>query len=208
MNVKNVTTNRKLTTISHWHTLHIAWFWLITKWRHFFCTEAHKRFLIHLISHHINLTENNYHWCVKKHRGTGSYCCFIIDYYFNHSCFPNVCQSKRNGIMSITVVRPVQKGEQLFFPYLYNAYNNKKGRTKELLENCHFQCKCELCQINSIPVSFRMESDPNLKALQSVYDPEYYAKRLYSRKQIDQMKEMCFNFLRKYRRSKWYIQMG
>lgn len=53
-----------------------------------------------------------------------------------------------------------------------------------------------------------MESDPNLKALQSVYDPEYYAKRFYSRKQIDQMKEICFKFLKKYRRSKWYIQMG
>lgn len=92
----------------------------------FFNTKPHKRFLMHLINHHVVLTEDRHHH-ISKENGRGVTFYFnIVAYYFNHSCFPNVCISQKNGIVSCTVIRPIQKDEQLLLSYVPGGYYCKK----------------------------------------------------------------------------------
>lgn len=176
----------------------------------FFHVEAHKRFLMHLIWHHIILAGNASGQRMKL-AGVGNNKAFytnLVAHYFNHSCYPNVCMSLENGIMSCTVIRPVKKDEQLFVNYYSGRYDFEEDRQAMFKEDFNFNCKCEVCRLKSLSNNVAMRLDPLFAVIKSMFRISDLEEGEYDRDQIKLIKNMCFNYLKQYGRSKWCIETG
>lgn len=65
----------------------------------------------------------------------------------NHSCSPNVNRIFIDATVILVVMKPVDKGEQLFDDYGYNFPNVPKDiRQLKLLKQYKFECKCHACE--------------------------------------------------------------
>lgn len=80
----------------------------------YFRTNAHQRFLMHLVQHHIKMILRG---AFNKRIGpiggefiTDTYI-NIVAKHLNHSCIPNVCHVLKNGSIDCIVIRPIKKGE-------------------------------------------------------------------------------------------------
>lgn len=79
----------------------------------FFKTNAHKRFLQHLIYHHVLVIAHDTRIIRRKLKDgksvIKSHQLSITASYFNHSCVPNVCITHKNGFVVCVTIRPVQR---------------------------------------------------------------------------------------------------
>lgn len=118
-----------------------------------FNTEKYKRFLMHLIGHHVQIFHHNS--CVvpssKSPRSTEFYSYFgLMSRYFNHSCYPHTLMfgDHMGHCHNVYVtVRPIKKGEEvttLWLPFLLELPRNK--RQCKLWEYRQIRCKCSRCQ--------------------------------------------------------------
>lgn len=100
-----------------------------------FVTERHQRFLMHLILHHMEVISinpfdmvttapiHNIYFEEGKEEIDPKDLVYAQGIYlngsiFNHSCIPNVLRLYDNNRMICKIVRPVQKGDQLYIDYL------------------------------------------------------------------------------------------
>lgn len=109
-----------------------------------FSTTKHRRFLAHLIFHHISVIEK---FATNVNGDNGKICADIttpITSYLNHSCAPNVAKFLLGDTVIVVVMRPIAKNEQLFVCYcdIQKCYND---RQQILYEKYGFRCNCERC---------------------------------------------------------------
>ncbi|XP_037050263.1 SET and MYND domain-containing protein DDB_G0273589-like [Bradysia coprophila] len=109
----------------------------------FFTTEKHRRFLMHLLCHHIILGQ------LSRIRVDFP----VIVQYFNHSCVPNMNTFLVDGYVIGVTFRPIRKGQQVFKCYLDPSQPQMSydQRQQYLLERYAFQCECERCMVKDIP---------------------------------------------------------
>lgn len=112
----------------------------------FDCVEK-ERFLQHLLMHHFIVVLKNSYKDVDNRIGIAPIACL-----FNHSCAPNAfVGTVDNQIVSITT-RPVKKGEQIFFSYIAEQFNNSTADRRDyLLKTFGFICECDKCEPNYHP---------------------------------------------------------
>lgn len=111
----------------------------------YFGTMRHRRFLAHLIMHHIEVISK---FGTKTYDNGENGCIEItapIASYLNHSCAPNAAKFLLDSSMIVVTMRPIAKGEQLFVSYC-DVRKSDKERKNILLSKHHFQCMCERCQ--------------------------------------------------------------
>lgn len=177
-----------------------------------FETKKHRRFLMHLVGHHveINLHQSYYeikefeneHGDKQQRRLYSQVGLFLR--YFNHSCSPNVYPIDVNGDTVYVVVRPIQAGEQLrvsYYSFHWHPLEERKRDAKTI------NCKCERC---------RDDFPSNDEAHQLRLEPEYWSiesYRSYAFDSIDAdefnaLKLRCMNILKKYDRLKWCKELG
>lgn len=167
----------------------------------FFRTNAHRRFLMHLVHHHIlMILWGAYNKRIAPIGGEG-----ITDTYINivaknlkHSCTPNVCHVLRNGSINCIVIRPIIKGEQLFISYVTLYDFGTEAQRREWLKQRSVNCGCKRCELKPLPSNHQMKSDLNFQHIQSMFKMQTFHKGLYDRKKVDTMKEKCFDFLQKF----------
>lgn len=79
--------------------------------------------------------------CQEEAQGQGLYPCVSL---LNHSCWPNVTHSSRNGIMSVYATRSISAGEEVCDSFI-NIYQNGVARRRQLKEAYAFDCRCDRC---------------------------------------------------------------
>lgn len=121
--------------------------------------------------------------------GNGSYPFISL---INHGCSPNVCRFYSDARAVLVVIRPVDKGEQIFDNYGYSfTYVPKDFRQSELLTQYRFKCNCQACD-NDWPLL------PSLK----IIDKSSFSKAkkitrelrltgVNQKKAVEKFKELC-----------------
>lgn len=178
----------------------------------YFCTDSHKRFLMHLIGHHMvtldHLSENISVSVAELsgHLGFNLYtkgvCMNIVASYFNHSCAPNVCLEIKDGFTICNVIRPIRKNEQLFISYV-DEMKNKAERQMELFLRYHIYCTCDRCKLPFESSNTEMKMDPNFQAIKKTKVSLTDDYKIH-----DSMKEKCYSFLKKYGKSPWSDELS
>lgn len=86
----------------------------------------------------------------------------------NHSCAPNVQRLMQGGHQVVMVVRPIQRGAQLFDNY-GSVYTQtpRKERQEQLLAQYGFRCVCEGC-VEEYPVARKLKWKKGLEGEEGV----------------------------------------
>lgn len=175
----------------------------------FFHTDVHRRFLMHLVQHHIlMILRGSFNKRIAPIGGVN-----ITDTYINivakhlkHSCVPNVCHVLKGGSISCTVIRPIKKGDELFISYVtLHDFGSETQRRRVLLER-YVNCHCSRCGGLPVPSNPQLKLDANYRLVQKMFGKKNLYDGLYDRKQIDMMKENCFDFLQKYGRQQCFAE--
>lgn len=118
-----------------------------------FNTEKHRRFLMHLIGHHIQIYHHNL-FTAKSPEPKRNVSSIVHNYfglmsrYFNHSCHPHTLMVSDEAASVVYVtIRPIKKGAEVstsWFPFILNS--ERKTRQCKLWELKGIRCKCTRCQ--------------------------------------------------------------
>lgn len=118
----------------------------------FFSKMKHRRFLSHLILHHIEVMRR---FGAKTFDGSNNGCVEItapIASYIHHSCAPNAAKFLVGNSVIVVTMRPIKKGEQLLVSYC-NLLENCERRKSELMQKFGIQCQCERCAPGFVPLN-------------------------------------------------------
>lgn len=110
-----------------------------------FQTEKSKRFLCHLLFHHICVINA---FTTKVGSVDSDYECLEIiapiTSYLKHSCAPNVSRFLLGNSVIVVAMRPIEPNEQLFVSYC-DILMHRNDRQQILQTEYGFQCQCERC---------------------------------------------------------------
>lgn len=122
-----------------------------------FSSKRHRRFLMHLIGHHLCVVQCNTGALMYNTESpfniaqamTENLCPLVS--YINHSCVPNVCIISCEDQNLCITIRPIKAGDQLFVTYFRNdsLKHSTANRQKFLQDICEFDCDCERCMATS-----------------------------------------------------------
>lgn len=173
-----------------------------------FKSKKHRRFLIHLVGHHIQINLRQSYVALKnvedengkiQQRKLYSQVGVLLG-YFKHSCTPNIYPIDCNGDTIYTTIRPIEAGQQLFlsnFDFHWNDASEYYYRWSEI------NCKCEICNMRypSLAEVKTFSEDPDfvfIKASEIKSEIEEI-----DRHQFDVLKEKCIKLLNKYGNIVW-----
>lgn len=188
----------------------------------FFHSEVHKRFLQHLIGHHLivikysiqrvtcetgrediltgNKQEIDYEWRMS-----------IPASYFNHSCAPNAYILSQKGYTVCLVVRPIRKNEQICVTYDASLLSQEKTKRQQILQTkFNFQCKCQRCQSPQLESSSLKSNDYIARDL----DFQYFCNEIKNATinldlhLVDSLRSKSFEMLKKYGKASWCRQIN
>lgn len=167
----------------------------------FFRTNAHRRFLMHLVQHHVAMIlQGAYNKRIAPIGGQG-----ITDTYINivakhlsHSCIPNVCHVLKNGSVNCIVIRPIKKGDELFISYITLHDSQSDVQRQLLLKQRGVDCDCQRCELKVSSSNPQMKADSNFQDIQRMFKVQMFYNGFYDGKKIDAMKKKCFDFLHKF----------
>ncbi|XP_031631841.1 SET and MYND domain-containing protein 4-like [Contarinia nasturtii] len=169
-----------------------------------FDTVHRRRFLMHLISQHTQITNFNSNHVSSRPKDE-------VDFYqqigltlnfFNHSCAPNVSMNERNGNSVYVTIRPIKKGDELFISYFKFLLQPKHVRQQCLWNEKHIKCNCIRCSTVSTSSAVQRQLltlDPSFRLILS------NASKLtpYDYSKIEETIDKCITFLRKYGDEDW-----
>lgn len=159
-----------------------------------FATIYKRRFLIHLLGHHICVINSN---AFSNHGH--QFFTFIMQSYFNHSCIPNLVRFECGNKTICTTTRPIRKGDQLFVFYLGYEMKDRQSKAKFLDENFGFRCKCDKCTNSSNWTPILPLADPEFQEIYQQFRRNEKALVNNQNKQLrSELIDLCVNFLRKY----------
>lgn len=172
----------------------------------FFKTETHKRFLMHLVYHHLMIFGHSNNGCEGDEHHMS-----IFASYLNNTCTPNVGIIDKNGISVCVVVRPILKNEELFSSPI-NYLMSIEYRQLESKELYHFECKCGRCRsgfdgFTPLATFMDLTSDPNYTFF-TKYSGEMLQRGAYNPQHIKCLIIKCCKVLQKHGRSTWDIGIG
>ncbi|KAG4079186.1 hypothetical protein HA402_015842 [Bradysia odoriphaga] len=199
----------------HWQTyeLHLQHVYLFhqllleqANMKAFFHTEAHSRFLMHLVQHHISMilrgSFNKRTAPIGGENISDTYV-NIVAKNLNHSCTPNVCHFFKDGYIKCITVRPIKKDEQLFISYVTWDFYRCEIERQIILLSRFVNCKCERCNLHEMKSNRQMQLDLDFQQVDKMFDMEKLVYGLYERKQIDLMIEKSFSVLNKFGQMNW-----
>lgn len=163
-----------------------------------------RRFLMHLILHHLLVIRTNgiisgHPWSVMS--------VFNVLSMLNHSCAPNLYHPRRGKQQYCVTIRPIQKGQQLFISYLSpNDWSTMEQRQQKLKYSWDFDCICERCDAQH---QQSIEDEPSIIIQQIQTDPFYqFVLANYGNADKEcELFECCVKFLNKYGHLQWSMQI-
>lgn len=181
---------------------------LLSQVQSMFQSKKHRRFLMHLIGHHLQINLRQAYSASKPiedddgrvHlRKLYSQVGLLLG-FIKHSCSPNVFPIDRDGDTVFAVVRPIQAGEELFINY-YGFHWDMKGENgyRENVSNC----RCERCE-GRMPSNVEIEqltSDPDFRFM--CYYHRSLDEEIIDAKIFDALKKRCIRLLSNHGRMVW-----
>lgn len=175
-----------------------------------FKTRKDRRFLMHLVGHHIQIVETNSIRGSVTVTGQSVTCYSLIplmEKYFKHSCAPNVVTAEGEGNHVFITVRPIKKGEQLSFSHFMFLLDSKERRQQILWERLKLDCNCIRCQGISVATMAQrrvMASDENYQDIALSFSPMV----LNDKNKKQAMTDKCAALLKKWDRKPWCDEIG
>lgn len=171
-----------------------------------FQSKKHRRFLMHLIGHHCQITSNNSMRVTKDASGEVSYTqTGLIPKYFQHSCAPNVFMGTRDGHFIYITIRPIKKGGQLYISNFMSLLRQPKDVRQQVIWT-HRRIKCECARCEGIVASAnqrrQMASDSDFKYIFANSSTHSIIG------DISVMHQRCQTFLTKYGHMNWCDELG
>lgn len=174
-----------------------------------FESKRHRRFLMHIIGHHVQINIRQTFLFVKDtvdnrgkevHQTLYSQVGLLLS-YINHACSPNVTPLDHDGDTVYMAVRPIDRGQEVVISN-YSFHWNLSIKFREIL------CCCERCE-QKFPSQFEvltLANDPNFQFISanfisSEFDP-------ITRNTFDVLKDKCIKLLKRYGRMLWCEQFG
>lgn len=174
-----------------------------------FKARKERRFLMHLIGQHVQIVQNNsVQGCVKVKEQ--SVTCYnhipLMEKYFQHSCAPNVISCEGEGNHVFITIRPIKKGEQLYFPYYMFLLEPKEKRQQILWERKQMVCHCTRCLgiTASSAQQKQLTLDPNYQDIAVEFSPMV----LNDTKKSQELADKCVAFLKKWDQVPWCNAIG
>ncbi|XP_055298559.1 uncharacterized protein LOC129566545 [Sitodiplosis mosellana] len=185
----------------------------IPKVQTMFTSKRHRRFLMHLVGHHVEINIRQAYVAVedmedgnkKVEKRTLYSQVGVMLGYFHHSCSPNVWPIDRNGDTIYIVICPIQAGQQLFVSNYSFHWNDP---TKYYQRMSEIDCKCERCKGLRPPEAetLAFSSDPDFELIESC---EIRSESdCIDSKRFDILKETCVKLLKKYGNMIWCTELG
>ncbi|XP_031623717.1 uncharacterized protein LOC116341023 isoform X3 [Contarinia nasturtii] len=116
-----------------------------------FAGEKKRRFLQHLIAHHIFVINNN------SFGDDDSQSLGLLQSLFNHSCKPNIFHRKIAKEHYFFAGKKVKRKEQLFISYIEVKDIECRYRRREVIERSWgFICNCILCEPKRLSISDKL----------------------------------------------------
>lgn len=173
-----------------------------------FKSLKHRRFLMHLIIKHLQLSNYN----TNQVKLSPMDACDLYQQLglmtksFNHSCAPNVLMQERDGNSIYVTICPIKKDEELFVSYFDFFLAPISQRQFTLFNEMHINCKCSRCkgQLASTDDEKRMLLDPDYKWIES----NILNVNRFDGKKIKILMEKCLTFFNKYGRCGWCEPIG
>lgn len=182
----------------------------IPKIKSMFPTEKHRRFLMHLITLHALISQENSirtRSTLETSLTERNDMCFhttIIKHFFKHSCAPNVLFLDRDGNSVFITIRPIKKGEQLLTNVLNILKEPTQKRQETLWEFKNFVCKCSRCE-GAVPTPQQLgalASDPNFRSILSTRIAQISGDKMHA------LMDKCVAFLNRHGQIAWCTQLG
>lgn len=116
----------------------------------YFHTERHRRFLMHLVFHHLNaLKFRGVNSCVVgfENAAESTDYALVLATSFTHSCAPHITLKMMDGYAVLITVLPVKKGQHLKLSFNeLILLKEVDDRQREMLEEFEIKCNCRRCK--------------------------------------------------------------
>lgn len=174
-----------------------------------FKSRKDRRFMMHLIGHHVQIVQNNSVQGSVTIRGQQVKCynhISLMEKYIQHSCAPNMISCEGDGNHVFITVRPIKKGEQLTFPYYMFLLEPKEVRQQILWERKKMVCRCSRCLglTASKAQQKQLTMDPNYQDIAL----EFSLTILNDTKKSQELADKCATFLKKWHDIAWCNAIG
>lgn len=179
-----------------------------------FPSKKYRRFLMHLIGHHLCILQSNTGGLLyspqSPYNVTQSMCenLSILVNYMNHSCAPNISLISFNEFNVCITLRPIKGGDQLFISYFRNDVikHNTVSRQTYLRDICEFECKCERCVTSTMPIELeKMTTDLCYQYVRKNGNKMKCSK--VESGDLKMMLEKCIEFLDKFGHTTWSSEL-
>lgn len=181
-----------------------------------FQSKKSRRFLAHLLVHHIcviNAFTTKIGGVDSGHKSLEIIA--PITSYLTHACAPNVSKFLLGNSIIVVAMRPIESGEQLFVSYC-DVLEAKHDRQATLQTEYGFQCSCERCLSNSdsIPSSDgKPTADQQFQAFHCNTIDEFVRQNYgcltgHDQIQRKQLSEHVIDILQRYGRMPWNYTIG
>lgn len=178
-----------------------------------FASKRYRRFLMHLIGHHVQVNLRNSYIAGKSipnenggdtQRKLYSQVGVMLG-YFKHSCSPNVYVVDRDGDTVYIAIRPIKAGEHLFMSFCSFHWD----KTIEWFTKLNgIDCKCERCE-RQLPSGVQMHElsiDPDFQFVDSNKITSEIQE--VDGKIFEILTQKCVKLLKKYGRMHWCYRLG
>lgn len=179
--------------------------WRIQHVKEMFKLEEHRRFFIHLIGLHMLIPQCAAGTTFANYSNPSFGLGVLMLKYFKNSCHPNLTSMIRNGQNIWFSVKPIKKGEQLYFSSTPIEIDTKE-RQEFLWTRMQMKCSCRRCDGKVANPAQRQ---------QLVTDPAYHYfvsnKRNLAYMDIEKFKPLmdsCVTILRTYGHLQWCKEFG
>lgn len=162
-----------------------------------FDTPQKRRFLQHLIGLHCLINATN--GFTDGHNRWIS----ILTSMVNHSCAPNALWMNINNRSICVIIRPIQRGEQMFINYIGNVNGSRQERRNILLSTWGFSCQCDRCECMGKKNILALMNDVDFKQIGL-----FRCRGYQEREQRNTLKMNCENVLARFGRNAWSFELG
>lgn len=171
-----------------------------------------RRFLMHLIGHHMTIPFSDDHIQLRKFfgdfRNPELSVSPFMQGYFVQSCNPNVLKIIRDGKSMWLCARPIKQGDQLFRSNAPYEIMSTQKRQDYLWTRYHMKCFCSRCKGETLSTTQRQQltSDATYRYIQK--NVKNFPSQLFSAKMIKPLMDNCVEFLQKYGQMDWCDEIG
>ncbi|XP_055295158.1 SET and MYND domain-containing protein DDB_G0273589-like [Sitodiplosis mosellana] len=161
-----------------------------------FITEKSKRFLMHLVGHHVQVLLANSYGGFEKDQNQFIFASMTnVASLFQHSCTPNLMQHTIGNQTILITNQPVKQGDRLYIDYIPQEHEAEQ-RIVTLIKDFGIVCTCAKCNPPHPMIDSNLQNDSSFELISQYtkYIPAGIPATL---------KQKCVEFLQQHAEKPW-----